>query len=443
MPSVQHVDSIISAKWIIPIEPAGQIFNDCSVIIDKGVIIALVPTGGVKQRYQSESHLFLNQHVLMPGFVNAHGHAAMSLLRGYADDLPLMTWLQEHIWPAESRWVSEEFVYDGTELAIAEMIKTGTTCFSDMYFYPEAAAKVCHQTGIRAQITFPILDFPTAWASDADEYIRKGLQLHDDYRSHPRIRIGFGPHAPYTVSDEPLQRVAVLANELQAPIHIHLHETAFEVAQSLKEQGTRPIKRLHQLGVLTPLTQCVHMTQITEEDIKLLQQTGASVIHCPESNLKLASGQCPVQSLLDHDIVVGLGTDGAASNNDLDMLGELASAALLAKITASDASALDAHQTLHLATLGSAKALGLDQCIGSLTTGKAADITAIELNDISFYPNFDVASQLVYNNRKAKVSHVWVDGKRLLSDGLLTSLNEKEVQSKALQWQTRLTEKQG
>lgn len=438
MPFAKPVDTIISARWIIPIEPAGTVFEDCSVVIDRGAIIAVVPTVSIEQRFSADNHVHLPKHVVMPGFVNAHGHAAMTLLRGYADDKPLHTWLNDHIWPAESQWVSEDFVRDGTELAVAEMLQTGTTCFGDMYFYPEASAKVCHLSGIRAQITFPILDFPTPWANDADEYIHKGLKLHDDYRSHERVDTGFGPHAPYTVSDEPLQRVAVLADELQAPIHIHLHETAAEVEQAIKDTGRRPIQRLHDLGVLTPYTQCVHMTQVNEDDLALLQQSGASVIHCPESNLKLASGLCPVQWLMDNDVVVGLGTDGTASNNDLDMLGELATAALIGKFAASDASALDAHSTLRMATLGSACALGLDRTIGSLAAGKAADVIAIELDDISFYPNYDVASQLVYNNRKARVTHVWVAGKVLLRDALLTTLNEKDIRVKARAWQQRL-----
>lgn len=438
MSFAKQVDTILSAKWIIPIEPAGRIFEDCSLVIDKGVVLALAPSDNIEQSYRTDNHLRLPRHVLMPGMVNCHGHGAMSLLRGYADDKPLQTWLNDHIWPAESQWVSEEFVQDGTELAIAEMLKTGTTCYSDMYFYPEAAAKVSHSSGIRAQITFPILDFPTAWGKNADEYIHKGLALHDDYRSHERVRIGFGPHAPYTVSDEPMQRVAVLANELQAPIHIHLHETAFEVEQAVKDTGQRPIARLYDRGVLTPYTQCVHMTQISDADLQLLKQTGASVIHCPESNLKLASGLCPVQWLLNNEVSVGLGTDGAASNNDLDMLGELATAALVAKLAANDASALGAHQALHLATLGGARALGMDGSIGSLTAGKMADVIAVELDDISFYPTYDVASQLVYNNRKARVTHSWVGGKSLLRDGLLTTLSEKDIRAKASLWQQRL-----
>lgn len=440
MSFAKQVDTIISAKWVIPIEPAGRIFEDCSLVIDKGIVVALTPSDNIQQSYRSDNHLHLAKHVLMPGFINCHGHGAMSLLRGYADDKPLQTWLNEHIWPAESQWVSEQFVQDGTELAVAEMLKTGTTCYSDMYFYPEAAAKVSHASGIRAQITFPIFDFPTAWGKNADEYIHKGLALHDDYRSHERVRIGFGPHAPYTVSDEPMRRVAVLSNELQAPIHIHLHETAFEVEQAVKEKGQRPIARLYDLGVLTPYTQCVHMTQLDDDDLQLLQQTGASVIHCPESNLKLASGLCPVQWLLDNDVVVGLGTDGAASNNDLDMLGEVGTAALVAKLAANSASALGAHQALAMATLGGARALGLEASIGSLTAGKMADVIAIELDDISFYPNYDVASQLVYNNRKARVTHAWVGGKALLRDGLLTTLSEKDIRAKARAWQQRLGE---
>lgn len=439
MSSVRQVETIISAPWMIPIEPAERVFKDCSVVIDRGRIVAVVPTEGLHQRYTSANHIQLPKHVIMPGFVNAHGHGAMSLLRGFADDKPLHTWLNEHIWPAEGRWVSEQFVRDGTELAVAEMLKTGTTCYSDMYFYPEAAAKVSQTSGLRAQITFPILDFPTAWASEADEYIHKGLALHDDYRSFERISIGFGPHAPYTVSDEPLRRVATLANELQAPIHIHLHETADEVTQAVKEQGKRPIQRLYELGVLTPYSQCVHMTQVNDDDLDLLQKTGASVIHCPESNLKLASGLCPVQWLLDNGVVVGLGTDGAASNNDLDMLGELATAALVGKHAAADATAISAHTALTMATLGSARALGLDADIGSIAAGKAADIIALELDDISFYPSYDLASQLVYNNRKARVTHSWVAGKSLLRDGLLTTLNEKDIRAKALDWQQRMS----
>jgi 5-methylthioadenosine/S-adenosylhomocysteine deaminase len=374
----------------------------------------------------------------MPGLINCHTHAAMSLLRGYADDLPLMRWLKDHIWPAEKRWVDAEFVHDGSQLALAEMLKTGTTCFSDMYFFPETTAAAVHHAGLRAQITFPVMDFPTSWASEADDYIHKGLMLRDDYRSHPRIRIGFGPHAGYTVSDAPLKRIAVLAEELQAPVQIHLHETASEVMQAVDATGMRPIERLLDLGVLTPLTQCVHMTQLSDRDMDLLQQSGASVIHCPESNLKLASGICQVQRLLDRGICVALGTDSAASNNDMDMFGEIATAALIGKVAARDATALSAWQTLHMATLGGAKVLGLDAQIGSLEPGKAADMIAVRLDEMDTAPLYDLAAQLVYSNRRNRVTHAWVEGKILLQDGQLTTLNATELRNRALRWQERI-----
>lgn len=435
MSQAKPVDFVISAKWILPIAPAGKLFRECSLVIHRGCIKAIHPTGTVLQEYAPQRHIELKHHVLMPGLVNAHTHAAMSLLRGYADDMPLMRWLKDHIWPAEKRWVDADFVRDGTQLALAEMIRTGTTCFSDMYFFPNAAAAAVHQAGMRAQIAFPILDFPTAWANDADDYIHKGLMLRDDYRSHPRIRIGFGPHASYTVGDAPLRRIAMLAEELQAPVQIHLHETAPEVLQAMDATGARPIERIMDLGVLTPLTQCVHMTQLSEQDIELVRQSGASVIHCPESNLKLASGICPVQKLLDTGINVGLGTDGAASNNDLDMFGEITTAALLGKIAAHDATALSAWDVLHMATLGGAKALGLDAVTGSLEAGKAADVIAIRLDDLSSTPLYDLASHLTYSNRRCRVTHSWVDGKLLMQDEQLITLNEAELRSRTLHWQ--------
>ncbi len=439
MPQPQQVDSILHAKWILPIVPRGKVFQDCSLVLHQGRVVTIHPTADLAQTYVARQNLHLPHHVLMPGLVNAHGHAPMTLLRGYADDQPLAPWLENHIWPAEKRLLSEEWVHDGTQLALAEMLKTGTTCFADMYFFPEVTAAAVHHAGLRAQLTFPILDFSTAWAKDADGYIHKGLQLRDDYRSHERIRIGFGPHATYTLSDAPLRRIAVLAEELQAPIQIHLHETADEVAQAIATSGIRPIHRLLDLGVLSPLAQCVHMTQVNEQDLLDLQQSGASVIHCAESNLKLASGICPVQYLLDGGVPVGLGTDGAASNNDLDMFGELTTAALIGKVAAGNAAALSAVTALELATLGSARALGLDATIGSLEPGKAADVIAVALDDLTALPMYDLASQLVYNNRRCRVSHSWVAGRLLLEDGRCTTLNEAEIRERALHWQYRTT----
>lgn len=437
--NLNNIDLIIKARWIIPVVPANRVLENCAIAIDKGQILALLPHEEVDRRYIARETVTLSSHVLIPGLVNAHGHAAMSLLRGYADDQPLHTWLNDHIWPAESRWVSEDFVRDGTELALAEMIKSGTTCFADMYFYPEQAAQACLDAQVRCQLAFPILDFPTAWGMGPDDYLNKGLSLHDNFRGNHLINIAFGPHAPYTVSDTPLHKIAVLAQEMDMPIHIHLHETAQEVSDSLAQYGRRPSQRMMDLGLLSPLTQCVHMTQIDETDIKLLQDSGAHVIHCPESNLKLASGFCPVDKLLRANINVALGTDGAASNNDLNLFSELKTAALLAKAVAGNAAALDAHSALRLATLNGAKALGMEDVIGSLEVGKSADITAVDLGDLAMQPVYNPASQLVYTHAGNAVTHVWVEGKALLANRLLQTLNEREILGKANWWRKQIT----
>lgn len=433
-----NIDLLVKARWIIPVVPENRILENCALAIHQGKILAIAPSDGVEQRYAAREIINLASHVLIPGLVNAHGHAAMSLLRGYADDQPLHTWLNDHIWPAESRWVSEDFVRDGTELAIAEMIKTGTTCFADMYFYPDQAAQACLDAKIRCQLAFPILDFPTAWGNGPDDYLSKGLSLHDTFRSNHLVNIAFGPHSPYTVSDAPLQKIAILAHEMDMPVHIHLHETAQEVSDSIKQYGCRPTQRLMDLGLLSPLTQTVHMTQIDDSDISLLQTSGAHVIHCPESNLKLASGFCPIDRLLKAGVNVALGTDGAASNNDLDLFSEIKTAALLAKAVAGDAAALGAHAALRMATLNGAKALGMDECVGSLEVGKSADITAINLGELAMQPVYNPASQLVYTNAGQAVTHVWVEGKCLLKDRELQTLNEREILGKANWWRKQI-----
>jgi len=435
----QAVDFLINARWIIPIVPAGRIFEDCALVVNQDTIVALVPQAEAAKRYEANDSVDLPNHVLIPGLINAHGHAAMSLFRGFADDTPLQQWLENHIWPAEAQWVDATFVKDGAELAMAEMIRTGTTCFSDMYFFPEQTAHAAQQAGMRAQLTFPIFNFPSAWGQGPEDYFAKGLALQDDFRSSDLVRVGFGPHAPYTVADDVLKRIAVLAEEMQAPIQIHLHETALEVEEAVKTTGKRPIERLHELGLLSPLTQCVHMTQLIDDDITLLKRTGAHVVHCPESNLKLASGFCPVGKLQDAGVNVALGTDGAASNNDLDLLGELRTAALLAKGVSGNASTLDAHSALRMVTLDGARAMGLESRIGSLEVGKAADITAVALDEVTAQPVYNPASQLVYSNSSHRVSHVWVNGKCLLQDGQLQTLNPHELVSKAQRWGAKIS----
>jgi 5-methylthioadenosine/S-adenosylhomocysteine deaminase len=428
-------DLIIHAQWIIPVVPANKIYRDCSLVVNNGKISTIVPSNEARQRYKASTIVELGDHILLPGLINAHGHAAMSLFRGYADDLALDSWLKDHIWPAEGKHVSAEFVREGTQLAIAEMIRSGTTCFSDMYFFPDKAAAAAHESGMRCQIAFPVLEFPSPWASNADDYINKGLAVHDDYRSHELINVVFGPHAPYTVSDETFTRLATLAPELQTALQVHLHETADEIEQAIKDSGKRPIQRLLELNVLTPLTQCVHMTTLNEEDINTIKQTGAHVIHCPESNLKLASGFCPVATLLDAGINVALGTDGCASNNNLDMFGEMHTAALLGKAVANNAATLSAQQVLEMATINGAKALNIEETTGSLEVGKSADMIAIKLDKLEQSPLYDPLSQLIYTHNGHRVTHSWVNGKALMQDRKLLTLNEREIIAQTQQWQ--------
>ncbi len=435
------LDLLLLPTWLVPVEPAGVVLRDHGLGIRDGRIALIAPRAEAL-RHPATQVRELPQCLLAPGLINAHGHAAMTLLRGIADDLPLMTWLHEHIWPAEGKWVDEDFVRDGTDLAIAEQIKGGISCFSDMYFYPQTAVECVHKSGMRAQITIPVLDFPVPGALNADEALRKGLQLFDDLKQHPRIRIAFGPHAPYTVSDDKLEQIRVLADELDAGIHMHVHETAQEVAEAVSKHGERPLARLARLGLLGPRFQAVHMTQIDDEDLELLVEHNCSIVHCPESNLKLASGFCPVERLWQAGVNVAIGTDGAASNNDLDLLGETRTAALLAKAVAGSATALNAHSALRMATLNGARALGLDTQTGSLELGKLADVVAFDLSGLAQQPIYDPVSQLVYASGRDCVKHLWVGGKQLLDDGRLTRMDESELIAKAREWGTRIAQRQ-
>ncbi len=437
-PQTASVDTLIHPGWIIPVTPRGAVLENYSLAITGDRISALLPRDEARE-LRAEEVIELPNHALMPGLINSHGHAAMSLLRGYADDLPLMPWLEQHIWPAEGTHVDGRFVADGTELAIAEMIRSGTTTFSDMYFFPDACASTVQRLGMRCQITFPILDFPTAWARDADEYISKGLRLRDDFKHQDLISIGFGPHAPYTVSHGNLQKVATLAAELDVAIQIHLHETRGEVMQAIEEHGERPLDSLNAIGLLGPRTQCVHMTDLGEQDIALLAATGAHVVHCPQSNMKLASGAAPVAKLRAAGVNVALGTDSAASNNDLNMFGEMQSAALLAKLHSQDATALPAADALYMATLGGARAMGLDHCTGSLEVGKQADLIAVDLSGPECQPLYNPLSQLVYSCNGSQVSHSWVAGAPLLEQGKLTRIDLPALLARVGQWQDKIS----
>jgi 5-methylthioadenosine/S-adenosylhomocysteine deaminase len=434
------LDLLLLPTWLVPVEPAGVVLRDHGLGIRDGRIALIAPRNEALRQPAREIRE-LPQCLLAPGLINAHGHAAMTLLRGIADDLPLMTWLHEHIWPAEGQWVDEDFVRDGTDLAIAEQIKGGITCFSDMYFYPQVACECVHNAGVRAQITVPVLDFPVPGALNAAEALRKGLQLFDDLKQHPRIRIAFGPHAPYTVSDDKLEQIRVLADELDAGVHMHVHETAQEVAEAVASNGERPLARLARLGLLGPRFQAVHMTQIDDEDLALLVEHNCSIVHCPESNMKLASGFCPVERLWQAGVNVAVGTDGAASNNDLDLLGETRTAALLAKAVAGSATALNAHSALRMATLNGARALGLETQTGSLELGKLADVVAFDLSGLAQQPIYDPVSQLIYASGRDCVKHLWVGGKQLLDDGRLTRMDEDELIAKARAWGEKIARK--
>ena len=435
---VAALDLLLLPTWLVPVEPAGVVLKEHGLGIRDGRIVFIGPRSEALKLVAGEIRE-LPGMLLSPGLVNAHGHAAMTLFRGLADDLPLMTWLEQHIWPAEAKWVDEAFVRDGTDLAIAEQIKGGITCFSDMYFLPKVASERVHNSGIRAQIAIPILDFPIPGACDADEAIRQGVELFGDLKHHPRISIAFGPHAPYTVSDENLEKVRVITEELDAAIHMHVHETASEVQQAVEQNGERPLQRLARLGLLGPRFQAVHMTQISDDDLALLVESNSSVIHCPESNLKLASGFCPVERLWQAGVNVAIGTDGAASNNDLDLLGETRTAALLAKAVAGSAAALDAHRALRMATLNGARALSLESEIGSLQVGKAADLVAFDLSGLAQQPIYDPVSQLIYATGRDCVKHLWVAGKPLLDDRRLTRLDEQQLCATATAWGQRIS----
>ena len=433
-----QADLLIHAKWILPVVPAGTVLEDHAVAIRDRKIVAITASKDAQSSVSATSSIRLDQHALIPGLVNVHGHSAMSLLRGIADDIPFKQWLEQVVWPMESKFVSAEFVRQGANLAIAEMIYSGTTCFADMYFFPDEVARAALDANMRVQLASPVLDFPTIWAQDAEEYIHKATELHDNYRNSELVHTAFGPHAPYTVSDHPLMKISTLAEELDVPIHMHVHETAQEVEEAVQTDGRRPLQRLAELGLLSPRLICVHATQLLDTEIELLAAHGASVAHCPESNLKLASGLCQVAKLLDAGVNVALGTDGCASNNDLDMFSEMRCAALLAKIVAADASALPAPQALELATINAARALGLDAVIGSLETGKYADITAVNLDRLNTMPLYNPVSQLVYAAQASQVSHVWCGGRLIFEEGELKTMDRDLIRESVMAWQQKI-----
>ena len=435
---MQRVDTLICAAHVVPVAPRA-VLADHAVAIDAGRIVALLPTKDALARFEARTLVSLERHALIPGLVNLHCHAAMTLMRGLADDLHLMDWLQNHVWPAEAKHVSDEFVHDGSLLAMAEMLRAGVTCVNDMYFFPEATARAALRAGMRASLGVIAIEFPSAYAADMNGYLAKGLATRDAYQGEQLLTFTLAPHAPYTVGDEALKRIAVLAEELDVPIHTHVHETRAEIEQGIAQHGVRPLERLRRLGVVGPRLIAVHAVHLEEAELDLMAREGVSVAHCPSSNLKLASGIANVTGMRARGIRVGLGTDGAASNNRLDPWAEMRTAALLAKAASGDAAVVSAAEVLEMATLDGARALGLDREIGSIEPGKSADLAAVELSSLETLPCFDPVSHLVYCAGREHVSHVWVAGEPRLDERRLLTLDAQDLHDKAIWWQSRLS----
>lgn len=432
------IDLLVEARWIVPVEPANTVLEHHAIAVNQGRIITILPVAEAHERFSARQHRILDQHALLPGLINLHTHAAMSLMRGLSDDLPLMAWLQEHIWPAETKHLSDAYVNAGTLLASAEMLKGGITCFNDMYFFADAAIAAVQKTGQRIFAGITVMEFPTPWAPDANRYLEKGLAIRDEFSSNPLINFCLAPHAPYTVSNASFERVLTLSEQLQLPIHLHIHETADEITGSLREHGVRPLARLDRLGLLSPNLIGVHGVHLLADEIAQLAHHGCHIAHCPSSNLKLASGIAPLTEITRAKVNVGLGTDGAASNNRLDLWAEMRTASLLAKGQSGDPTAVNAYEVLAMATINGARALGRDNELGSLSTGKWADMIAVNLDQPELMPIYDVVSHLAYTVGREHVSHVYVAGELLVEHGQLTRIDESELRHLAGSWQNRL-----
>ena len=437
---MQQRYQILQPEWIVTVNSSFEVLQDYAVVIEDNRILSLTSIDEIIDLpfYQQAELVRLPDCALLPGLVNSHTHASMSLFRGMSDDLPLMEWLTEHIWPAEARWVDAQFAADGFKLAAAEMIRSGTTCLSDMFYFPDEIARCAQQIGIRSVVGLIVLDFPSPWAKTADEYLHKALAVHDEIREFSLVSSALAPHAPYTVSDEALRQIAMYSNELDVPVHMHLHETAAEVAEAQQNNGQRPLERLDQLNLLNSNLIAVHMTELDEFEIERIAEAGVNVAHCPESNLKLGSGICPVASLLEKGVNICLGTDGAASNNDLDLLGEMRTAAMLAKGNSGNASACKARQAIEMATINGARALGMADQIGSIEVGKCADLIAINLASLNTQPLYEPVAQIVYAASSRQVSHVWIDGVAQLRDFELCNLDSDEIIARASSWARKI-----
>ena len=424
------VDTIINSRWILPIKPKNKVLENSSIVINNSVILDIDSTDIINNRYESKNLYNLNDHCVMPGFINNHTHLSMSLFKGIADDLNLDEWLRNEIWPLETKHVNEEFVELGSKLAIIELIKSGSTCFNDMYFFPEVTAYASLELGIRASLGLITIDFPSNYAQNSGEYLEKGLAIRDKLKNETLVSFTMAPHAPYTVGDDTLKKIFTLSNELDLPVHMHIHETENEIKESIKKYNQRPIERLMKLGLINPNFIGIHAVHLNSTDISILSKNKANLVSCPISNLKLGSGipNATLQNL--EKINLSFGTDGSASNNKLDILSEARLGSLLLKGISKDATKFNSNTVLECLTINAAKSLGMENIIGSVEKNKAADLIAINFKKITSQPIFKPVSHIVNATDRENISHSWVNGKCIMEDRNVLTIDENLINQK-------------
>ena len=433
-----NVDYIIYADYVLPMDESLTVIKDGAIAVKGTRVLKVGTSQDISRYYAPEVVINGKQKVVFPGLINTHTHAAMVYFRGIADDQPLKEWLENHIWPAENRWLSPEFVSDAIELACLEMLKGGITTYNDMYFYEDAAAEATKRVGMRAALGAGILDFPTKSARTVDEYFENAESFIRDWKGDSLITPCVAPHALYTCGPETLKRAKRVAVKYDVPIHIHLSETKWEVEEIKSMYAMMPVEYLDSLGFLDEKVLAVHCVWVTDREMEVLAERKVGVSHCIESNLKLASGIAPVVEMLKAGIKVAFGTDGAASNNDLNIFSEMSTAAKLEKTLSEDPTALDAKTAFLMATRWGAEVLGLGRITGSIEEGKAADLVMADLNKPHLVPMYNIYSHIVYAMRPSDVEMVMVDGKVVVNDGELTTGDESEILQKAMDWAEKI-----
>ena len=435
---MQKADYIICGDYVLTMNEGLETIRHGAVAVQGHAIIDVGKSVDLLRAYPDAKVITGENKVLLPGLINTHSHAAMVFFRGLADDLPLKEWLEKHIWPAEAKWLSPEFVYDATELACLEMLKAGITTYNDMYFFGDSTARATRSLGMRAMLGAGIIDFPTMVASTPDEYLANAERFIGNWKGDDMIFPCLAPHGAHTCGPETLKRSKKLAERLDVKLHMHLSETRWEVEEIISRHGKRPVEYLDSIGFLDEGLIAAHCVHLDDAEIGLLSKRSVSVSHCIESNLKLASGIAPVPEMIRAGIIVSLGTDGAASNNDQNILSEMSTAAKLHKAMANDPTVLDSKTALLMATRWGAEALGLGNKIGSLEKGKAADIISIDLKKPHLSPIYDIYSHIVYSAMASDVDTVIVGGKQIIQNRSHVEVSEDAILKKSAEWQTRI-----